>query len=94
LNNENQLTRYNKLEILLENGVGLQTGQGVNPIASLQLSRDGAKTWSGTIQSSMGAVGQYQTKVVFRRLGVADQMTFRLSISDPVKISLIGAYLE
>lgn len=94
LNDEGRFNRYNKLEIGIENGVGLQTGQGSNPLASLLLSTDGARTWSGSCQASIGRVGKYQTKIVFRRLGIADQMTFRLIISEPVKIAITGAYLE
>jgi hypothetical protein len=42
----------------------------------------------------MGAVGQYQKKVEFRRLGVAEQLTFKIRISDPVKVAIIGSYLR
>lgn len=85
--------RYNELEIFLEAGVGLQTGQGSNPLITLSLSKDGARTWSDTYTASMGAVGNYQTRVAFRRLGIAEQMTFKVRISDPVKRVLIGSYL-
>jgi hypothetical protein len=94
LSDEGREIRYNKLELGVETGVGLQTGQGSNPLISLQLSKDGARTWSGSYQASMGRAGKYQTKVVFRRLGIADQMTFRITVSDPVKVAIIGAYLE
>ncbi len=94
LSDENKFNRYNRLEIGMEVGVGLQTGQGVNPKISLQLSKDGARTWSDSQIAEIGAIGNYQTKVVFRRLGIADKMTFRIKISDPVKVALTGAYLD
>ncbi len=94
LSDEGRPNRYNSLEIGFETGVGLQSGQGSNPLATLLLSRDGARTWSGSYQASLGAVGEYQTRVVFRRLGIARQMTFRIIISEPVKIAITGAYLE
>jgi len=86
--------RYNELEIFLESGVGLQTGQGSDPQISLSLSKDGARTWSDEFTASMGRVGKYQTRVAFRRLGIAEIMTFRIRISDPVKRALIGSYLR
>lgn len=86
--------RYNNLEILAETGVGLQSGQGSNPLISLSLSRDGARTWSDEYTQTLGAAGKYQTRVAFRRLGIAEQMTFRVRISDPVKRVLIGSYLN
>lgn len=94
LSNENERTRYNKLQVGFETGVGLQSGQGSSPTVSLHLSKDGARTWSMGYPASIGAVGRYQTSVVFRRLGIAEQMTFKLRITDPVKISIVGAYLK
>ena len=86
--------RYNALEIGVEVGVGLQTGQGSNPLISLQLSKDGARTWSSWFTQEMGSVGEYQKKVRFRRLGVADQMTFKIRITEPVKVAITGSYLK
>lgn len=93
IGDENKLIRYNGLELSMETGVGLQSGQGSNPLVSLQLSKDGARTWSDWQTASIGAVGDYQKRVIFRRLGVSWQMTFRIRITDPVKIALTGSYL-
>lgn len=86
--------RYNTLTLLVETGVGLQSGQGSAPVISLRVSKDGARTWSDYITTEIGAAGKYQTEVNFRRLGIAQEMTFEISISDPVKVSWIGAYLS
>ncbi len=94
LSDENKPNRYNSLELGFESGVGLQSGQGSNPQVLLLLSKDGARTWSGNYYASLGRVGKYQTRVVFRRLGIANQMTFRIIITDPVKVCITGAYLE
>lgn len=94
LSDEGERIRYNALEIGFETGVGTQTGQGQNPVVSLQLSKDGARTWSDWFTASLGAVGEYQTKVAFRRLGIAEQMTFKIRITDPVKRAITGSYLK
>ena len=86
--------RYNKLTIGVETGVGLQSGQGSNPLISLRVSSDGARTWSDYFTKSIGAVGKYQQEVTFRRLGISQINTFELSTSEPVKITLTGAYLN
>lgn len=91
---EQRRIRYNSLVLGFETGVGLQSGQGSNPLVSLSLSKDGARTWSDEYTTSIGAVGQYQKQVTFRRLGIAEQMTFRIRISEPVKIAIIGSYLN
>lgn len=86
--------RYNALEIGFETGVGLQSGQGSNPLVSLELSKDGTRTWSDPVTKTIGKVGEYQTKVEFRRLGVAEIITFRIRITDPVKVNITGSYLR
>lgn len=94
LSDEGQRIRYNALEIGFETGVGLQSGQGSNPLVQFSLSKDGGRTWSDTYTASLGAVGRYQQKVEFRRLGVAEIMTFRIRVTDPVKVAIIGSYLK
>lgn len=87
---EGKRLRYNSLEIGLETGVGLADQ---NPTVSLQLSKDGARTWSSWFTGGFGKLGEYQTRVKFRRLGVADIMTFKLRVTDKVKVAITGSYL-
>jgi hypothetical protein len=84
--------RYNRLDISMETGVG--NPDDLNPLISLQLSKDGARTWSNWYNTPIGRVGQYLTKVSFRRLGIAEQMTFKIRISAKVKKALTGSYLS
>ena len=86
--------RYNNLQIGIETGVGLQTGQGVDPTLSLRLSKDGGRTWSDYYATSAGKVGVYGQQVKFRRLGIQQQTTFEISITDPVKCAITGSYLN
>lgn len=94
ISNEDQRIRFNQLDIGVETGVGSQNGNDENPLISLRLSRDGARTWSDPFTKEIGAIGKYQTKITFRRLGVADQMTFRLRITSGVKVVITGSYLR
>lgn len=94
ISDNGQRIRFNALEIGFETGVGLQEGQGSDPLVSFCVSTDGARTWSDWTTQSIGKVGQYRQKVEFRRLGVAEQMTFRLQISEPVKVAITGSYLR
>lgn len=86
--------RYNDLQIGVEVGVGLQTGQGSNPTLSLRISKDGARTWSDYYTASIGAAGETKQQVKFRRLGIQQQCTFEISITDPIKIAITGSYLN
>jgi len=86
--------RYRNLLIGFETGTALQSGQGSSPLASLRISSDGAKTWSAAYTKSIGRVGDFQTEVNFRRLGLRKLNTFELSISEPIKIAITGSYLN
>jgi hypothetical protein len=94
VSNENQRIKYNRLDIGVETGVGLQNGQGSDPKCTLFVSKDGGRTYSNGIVKSMGAAGKYQTNVTFRNFGVAEQLTFKLEGTDPVKTALCGSYLS
>lgn len=87
-------TRYNKLDIGIETGVGLQSGQGSNPQLSLRISKDGARTWSDYYTVPIGAAGEFGQQVTFRRLGIAQQMTFEITYSAPTKFAVTGSYLH
>lgn len=84
-----------RFELDVESGVGLQAGQGSNPQIMLDWSDDGGRTYS-TIQpwQAMGKQGQYLTRLRWLRMGQARQRILRITVTDPVKRSLIGAYLD
>jgi hypothetical protein len=80
------------LELDMQTGNGLTTGQGSDPQAMLSISRDGGRTW-GTFQSwaSLGKQGEYLTRVRWKKLGQGRQILFKVTISDPVPRVVIGA---
>lgn len=82
------------LQIDMEAGVGLSTGQGSDPKAVLQWSDDGGFKWSNELTASIGAVGQKTARVRWRRLGQARDRVFRLTITDPVKVAIVGASIN
>ena len=91
---ENQRFIVNDLTIGFETGVGLQTGLGQTPRATLYTSRDGGKTYSGGRTKSLGRVGNYIRRVCWHRLGQARQMTFKIRVTDPVKVVITGGWIN
>lgn len=86
---------FHRLQIDMETGVGLDGGvQGSDPQALLSWSNDGGHTWSSSYPVSIGPIGQGKTRAIWRRLGKSRDRVFRLLISDPVKIAIIGANLR
>jgi hypothetical protein len=78
----------------METGVGLATGQGSDPQAVLRYSKDGGHSWSNELQAPIGAVGEYETRVKWDRLGRARDFTFEVTVTDPLKTVFINGYLK
>lgn len=64
---------------------------GDNPKAILNISDDGGKTFVAQQVESIGKVGEYQTRIVFNKLGSSDNRVYELVIVEPIKIIIIGA---
>ncbi len=84
--NGNERFPIDELYVDMEVGVGLTTGQGSNPQVMLKISKDNGKTWGAELWKTLGAIGNYLTRVVWRRLGYARDWLFKLRITDPVKV--------
>ena len=89
-------TSFNKLHIYrlrldMEQGGGLNDGQGQNPQVMLQVSRDGGYTWGDEMWATCGVQGDFLSRAEWRRLGVSRNYVFKFRITDPIKTVLIGA---
>lgn len=82
---------FHALQIDMETGVGLEFGQGIDPQAMLRWSDDGGHTWSNSHWTTMGRQGKYLTRARWRRLGYSRDRVFEVTITDPVKVCIIGA---
>lgn len=85
---------HNDLQIQFQPGVGLQSGQGQNPQAMLRWSDDGGSTWSNEHWTTIGLVGQYKNRALWRRLGFARDRIYEVVVSDPIKAVIISANLN
>lgn len=86
---------YNSFQLDIESGVGLDgVGQGTDPKAMLQFSDDGAHSWSNEKWTGMGKIGQRKVRSIWHRLGNSRDRVFKVVITDPVKVVLIGAELD
>jgi hypothetical protein len=85
---------FDELQIQFQPGVGLSTGQGENPQAMLRWSDNGGSTWSNEHWTTIGLIGKYANRAIWRRLGTARDRVFEVSISDPVKAVIISANLK
>jgi hypothetical protein len=65
-----------------------------DPQAMLDWSDDGGHTWGNEHWTSMGPIGDYTTRAVWRRMGRSRNRIYRVSVTDAVKRVIIGAHLE
>lgn len=98
ISNEMKRIFCKSFQIDMEVGVGLATGLGSDPQVMLDFSDDGGHTWSSelwtSIGKSIGGIGEYKKRVIWRRLGNFRDRIFRIKITDPVKVTLISAELD
>jgi len=83
-----------ELQLYMETGVGLATGQGNNPQIMLSVSKDGGHTYGPEQWVDIGEIGNYLTRAVWRRQGQAYDFVFKFRITDPVKRVIFGASIK
>lgn len=80
--------RISRLELGMETGVGLVSGQGSAPVAGLRISKDGGQTYGAQTFAEIGAIGDYSARCVWKRLGVSTRgkgFVFEITITDPIR---------
>lgn len=85
-----------RLILEMDVGVGLNDGQGSNPQIMMQCSLDGGNTWTFERWQPIGKMGEYITNVFWTMVGFSQGRSaiFEFTISDPVEISITGAYIN
>jgi hypothetical protein len=94
--NDLKRTAHHSLQLDCETGKGLILGQGSDPQAMLRWSDDGGHTWSNEHWKSMGKIGEYGYRTIWRRLGMTLKIrdrVYEVSGTDPIKIAIMGAEL-
>lgn len=107
LNDGNERLYFKELELLAENGIGIEDARsasdiangapepaGVTPYVMMSYSNDGARTWSNEIWRSLGKIGEFKSRVRWTQLGSAIDRVFRLKITDPVKRVFISIFID
>ena len=99
-------TRYNRLTLDMETGIGLDVAQGqpgYDPQVYMRYSDNRGYTWSNYLQApndtSINKVtnqqGRYNTRIIFTQLGSSRiGKVFDVSMTDPVPFSVNGAYID
>lgn len=86
--------QWSRLEVIMEQGVGLISGQGENPQIMLEISFDGGRSWTEKGWARIGRMGEHTLRVEFYGLDSGYDMIFRLTTSDPVPYEIYSAAID
>lgn len=88
-----ELSRFTvtRFRLDVEVGVGTTNGQGEDPQIGLECSRDNGKTWGAQQWRTLGKKGEYSRTVDWDNFGTARNFVFRLTVTDPVNVTLVSA---
>ena len=89
---DNREIEFANFEVMFESGVG--NSDCDDPQAMMQYSDDGGHTWSNERWKSIGEIGEYGQRAIWRRMGKATQRIFKVKVSDPVKVVMINASIN
>jgi hypothetical protein len=82
------------LQVDFAPGQGQSSGLGANPQATLRMSRDGGTTFGPENQAPMGAIGQYQNRTIWRKLGVTRDSVAEIEVIAPCNRDIVGTTLK
>jgi hypothetical protein len=93
---------FDEFQIQFQPGVGLDgitspvnsEVVGANPQAMLRWSNDGGSTWSNEHWASIGLIGKYKNRIIWRRLGWSRDRIFEVVVTDPINAVIISANLK
>ena len=82
------------LQLDIESGVGLVSGQGSNPQIMMSVSKDGGHEYGVEQWVAFGAMGMYKYRAIWRMLGQSRDWCFKFRITDPVKKVIFGSVIK
>lgn len=80
------------VELDVEAGVGLVSGQGSAPLVMECHSDDGGKTWTSPRSAPLGPMGENKYRARWFAMGSFRQRIYKFRCGDPVKFVIVGAW--
>lgn len=83
-----------RLQLDMEVGVGLITGQGSTPQIMCEWSNDGGFTWGNQSFVEIGETGNYMQKVEFFQFANGYSLVAKITCSDPIYLSIFSGFAD
>ncbi len=80
------------VELDVQAGVGLESGQGSAPLAMMCYSDDGGQNWTAPRSAPLGPIGQTKYRARWFACGSFRQRIYKFRCGDPVKFVALGAW--
>ena len=94
ITDEHKRRPIDQIELLMDVGVGLASGQGSDPQAMLSVSDDGGQTYGNELWASMGRIGEYRRRVFWQQLGANPDAVIKVRWSDPVPVRVSDCWIN
>lgn len=94
IHSEQEWVYFKRIQIDMEMGVGLVTGQGSAPLMGISWSNDGGHNYDSEEEVPIGKLGDYTARAYLDRLGRSRNRKFKLRISDPIKRVIFSAIVR
>lgn len=85
---------FDRLELDMEVGRGLETGQGSDPQVMLDISNNGGIDFRALPNRSLGTTGQYTKSIHWDGMGRSRERVHRIRVTDPVPFQINAARLD
>lgn len=86
--------RVSRVELGLNAGIGLTTGQGSDPQIMLRFSKDAGRTWSNEYWRSPGKLGEYRNRCLWRNLGRSREWALEITYTEPTPYTIFEGLAE
>jgi hypothetical protein len=91
---ENRWAFFDRLELDMEVGRGLESGQGSDPQVMLDVSDNGGIDFRALPNRSLGTTGQYRKTIHWDGMGRSRERVHRIRVTDPVPFIINAARLD
>ena len=86
--------RHNSLQVIFEQGKGLNLGFGIDPKVELKTSNDSGHSWTNSRVADIGKIGQYDFRSRFLCLGHSRNRCYKITVTDPIQVILGGLVVD
>lgn len=86
--------RVNEIEFRVLQGQGTANGVDKEPFIELYVSPDGGRTYGKTHKIMLGQQGNFNERVRFKRLGIAQEFAFNIRCYNAINFTIVGASID